>query len=215
MIYHGTPKVVGNFPITDDLEMMCYLYLPIKLPGQKEWRNNLEPRLMPFKPLIEACEAFEGRSLEDFYLFLTAKHLFVTPGNVGNRPGWHTDGFGGDDINYVWTDKFPTLFSKSEFTGISTDHSVSTKQFDDQALPEDDYSFPVNTLVRLDPFVVHGIPKNITPGMRTFFKLSISKNPYNLKGNSKNPLLPTSWKMYSREEVRNDPVRKERDYVVA
>jgi hypothetical protein len=192
---------------------MCYLYLPIKLPGQKDWHSFLEPRLMPFAPLIEACEAFEGRSLEKFYLFLTVKHLFVSPGNVGNRPGWHTDSFGGEDINFIWTNKFPTLFSKSNFVDISDDHTVSMKQFDEQARPEDDYSFPVNSLLRLDPFVVHGTPKTVTPGMRTFFKLSIGLNPYNLKGNSKNPLLPTTWKMFEREEVRNDPIRKERDFV--
>ena len=213
-MYHGTPKVVGTFDIQDDdLEMMCYLYLPIKLPGQDDWRSFLEPRLMPFKGMIEACEAFEGRSLKDHYMFLTVKNLFVTPGNVGNRPGWHTDGFGGFDVNYVWTNKFPTLFSKSKFTNISEDHTVSMKQFEEQALLEDDYSFPVNTLLRLDPFIVHGIPKDIKPSMRTFLKLSISLDPYNLKGNSKNPLLPTAWKMHDRTEVRNDPIRKERDSV--
>lgn len=214
--YNRSPKSVGTFTITDDLEMMCYLYFPIKTPGSAEWKSNLEPRLQPFEALIQACESFEHginpSFCADSFYYLTAKHLFVTKDNVANRPGWHTDGFGGDDINYTWCDRFPTIFSKSRFTNIDVDHTVSMHQFDAQALPEDDYSLPENTLTRLDPFVVHRTPKTVTEGMRTFFKLSISKHPYNLKGNSKNPKLSLDWKLHDRSGVRNDPVYHGKDY---
>lgn len=38
--YNRPPKCVGIYELSsDDIEMMCYLYLPIKLPGQKDWHS--------------------------------------------------------------------------------------------------------------------------------------------------------------------------------
>ena len=231
--YNCPPESVGiiTIPNHDELEMMCYLYQPIKIPGNHRWDLNLEPRLEPFIPMITACERFEVTCMSnrlkisltdaweildnDYYYYLTVKNLFVTPDNCANRPGWHTDGFGGEDINYTWCNTMPTLFSHSTFTNIDVHHSVSMHQFDEQAKPEDDYELPPCTLTRLDPFIVHRTPKNVKEGMRTFFKLSISKHPYNLKGNSRNPLLKQTleWKFYGREGVRNEPIYQGKDYV--
>lgn len=226
--YEALPESVGIIDVdlpggTSELEMMCYLYQPIKVPGTYAWANYLEPRLKPFYDMILMAENHETirggdckqalRTLDESYYYLTVKNLFVTKDNVANRPGWHTDGFGGDDVNYTWCDKFPTIFSRSKFTDIDPDHAVSMHQFDMQAKPNDDYELPEKMLTRLDPFVVHRTPKVVREGMRTFFKLSISKHPYNLKGNSKNPLLPDlNWKEYDRSGVRNDPVYHGKDY---
>ena len=220
-MYNEPPVSLGICEVaTDDLEMMCYLYYPILVPGQNphEFDQYLEPRQYPFSGLIHRAFDWEqdsGIGLANKYAFLTIKHLFVSPGNCANRPGWHADGFGGTDINYTWCNRYPTLFSHSHFQNITNDHIASMSEFDAQAKPEDDYSLPEKTLTRITPRVVHHIPKHIELGMRTFFKVSISDHPYNLKGNSKNPLLSdkTQWKEFWREHVRNDPAFKEADRV--
>jgi hypothetical protein len=205
-MYNEKPIDLGVHEVaTVDLEMMCYLYYPIKVPGQgiNDFIDYLEPRQCPFIDLIHGAMAFEAKKGNDIinqYAFLTIKHLFVTPGNCANRPGWHADGFGGNDINYTWCNRYPTLFSRSQFENIPNDHIRSLEAFDSQAKPE-------KTLTRITPFVVHHIPKIVETGMRTFWKLSIADKPYNLKGNSKNPRLAdkTQWKEHWRTHVRNDP----------
>ena len=43
------------------------------------------------------------------------------------------------------------------------------------------------------------------PCFRTFFKLSFSKDKYDLKGNSHNYLFDYNWEMRERKENRNIP----------
>ena len=224
--YNEKPESLGVTELdTSDLEMMCYLYQPVKPIGSPYSHVNyfIEDRLYSFIPMINDCLLHEvelGLGFEEVknsYVYLTVKHLYVTPTYCANRPGWHTDGFGTEDINYTWCDKFPTLFNSSKFDNIDTTHTGSMKQFDTLALPENDYELPVKTLTRLTPFVVHTTPKVVTETMRTFFKLSISKHPYNLKGNSKNPILgDMPWNFHDRSEVRNtESFAGDSDFVVA
>ena len=146
---------------------------------------------------------------------MTARRGYATPGNPLNRPGWHSDGFGTDDVNYVWTDRFPTLFAIGDFGNVSTDHKVSGEQFAhvaNNSTRVKHRTYRDRELLRLDPSVIHTAPPIPAPGgERSFFKISFSNSRYNLKGNAHNHLLNYDWPMYDRQVARNDPARKEAD----
>ena len=195
-------------------EVMYYLYLPIKFQGQG--KMFLEQRLWPLFPLLNAIRNDVGeRAWFDNYVYVTVKKMFVSPQVTANRPGWHADGFGTNDLNYIWYDELPTLFAEGEDFHITEgDHIKSLEEF------ERDANSPANkivtyqpkTLLKLDPYVVHAVDTNVKEQiMRTFVKVSISRDRYNLKDNSINPLLPTRWKMYDRANVRNDPNQAQKD----
>lgn len=186
-------------------EVMHWMYLPVVWRGQAELR--LPPNVEFLRPMIQRC--MDDRHLwwrRDAYVYLTARHGWATPENPINRPGWHTDGFGSNDINYIWADVHGTRFAVHPFERISRDHIMSMRQFEAQATTTmlgDDQA-----LYRLNQFVVHQTPIIPPPGCwRSFVKVSISPFKYNLAGNSHNHLFDYDWEMLSRDEVRNDPYR--------
>ena len=87
MKYGSEPVNLGIVDVECD-EMMFYMYLPIKMRGG--W-FAIPDRLKRFAPMVQA--ATNGDDVTGKYIYLTAKHLYVTPDNPGNRPGWHSDGF--------------------------------------------------------------------------------------------------------------------------
>lgn len=215
--YGAPPRAVASMRLEWD-EYMHYLYLPVRLPGQAGVR--LPDRLgFMAHPLNVACNTEHGIRgstawLEDHYIYVTARRGYATPGNPLNRPGWHADGFGSDDVNYIWSDRWPTRFAVGRFVDISDDHVVSAGQFDQQITWSETAcergSIEVSNgkpcvLYRLDPSVIHATPIIDGGGDRSFFKISISRSRYNLRGNSHNYLFDYDWKMWDRSEVRNDP----------
>jgi len=203
--YSNAPSIIGNYPIKCQ-EMMFYMYLPIKLKGVMD--IFIPERLEIFRPLIESVLKTEGNiKLKDKYIYITAKHLFVTPDNPGNRPGWHSDGFLTNDINYIWCDNHPTDFVIQKLS-ITENHEDSLKEFDEQIKKENIVTYPKNSLLKLDPSVIHRTPLLPESGMRTFVKISISTEKYNLVGNSHNYLLDYKWEMFTRQEIRNHPTLK-------
>lgn len=199
-------------------EYMHYLYLPVVMPGSE--RIRLPQNLEFIRHEVEAVcldEMVGDPTLvgDPLYVYVTARRGYATPGNPLNRPGWHADGFGTDDINYLWSDRWPTRFAIGEFKDISEDHVRSAEQFEGQIVSAS-YSAVVpelrieagepNAIYRLDPSVVHATPIIDPPGGdRSFFKISVSPSRYNLLGNSHNYLFDYEWHMYSRSEIRNDP----------
>lgn len=181
-------------------EMIFVQYMPIKMPDTP----LCVPRhLECFYPLL-------GPAVHDDhfgkYIYLTAKHLYVEEDRCFNRPGWHIDGFGTDDINYIWTDRGPTEFCEQHFE-LSDDCDESMAQMETGARPENICTYGAHELLRLDNKVVHRAPMSISAGMRTFVKISISRDRYNLYGNAHNYLLNYDWPMVPREEKRNHPSR--------
>jgi hypothetical protein len=189
-------------------EMMFYQYLPIKLQGQTT--IHVEDRVkdnfgsLISKVLCDYVGVYGLDSFVDSYVYVTVKHLWQTRGTSFNRQGWHTDGFGTQDINYIWSNRNPTVFNISDFN-LSTDDTVSILQMEEQAAGINDYIFANNTLFRLTPFNVHRVNPIQQEGMRTFCKVSFSKDKYNLKGNSHNHLLGYNWEMRDRDNARNIP----------
>lgn len=206
-IYGNLPKVIGSCKIPTD-EMMFWLYCPVKLAKQED--ACVPANLQKYYPLIEAVRRDIGEN--DWYnkfIYITAKTLFVTPENPGNRPGWHSDGFLTDDLNFVWYDSNPTVFfcDFNEYS-FTADHVKSLDEMD--KLCEGDTRshcrFKPYELLKLDQTVLHKVDTNIEAGVRTFVKISVSDKPYALKGNSVNHLIHYDWKMNERGVDRNCPI---------
>jgi len=184
-------------------EMMFYLYLPVKLPGMS---SVVLPRNL--ETLGDMLALIEEDCLDDWlykYVYVTAKRMFVGPGNPGNRPGWHIDGFmSNGDINYIWSDMNPTQFAVQPFMNIPYDDQESMEEIERQVNPEDIQTYTDGDLLRLDEEVVHRVNPEPEPGDRSFVKITVSDHQFASKGNSYNYLLPPyNWKMKKRELERN------------
>lgn len=203
--YNKRPKNLGIFECNVQ-EFFSYTYLPIKLLGGAE--PVIEERLKVFNNLIgRACCDFIGSfgldSYVNSYVYLTAKHQYQREGNGFNRPGWHSDGFGTNDISYIWSNRQPTIFNSGSFF-LSNDDVLSMKEMEEQAQPENNYSFDNNSLLRMDQFSIHRVAK-YEGGNRAFVKICFSPDIYNLKGNSINYLLDYQWNYEERLKTRNIP----------
>ena len=204
--YGQLPKVLGKYFISPK-EMMFYQYLPIKMPGNTQ--PIYEPRLKCFDNIIGAicCDFIGEFGLDKYvesYLYLCAKNLFQSKGCSYNRMGWHCDGFLTDDINYIWSDSCPTIFNNSDFN-LTMNDRISMLEMESQALKENDFNYEENQLIRLNQFNVHKVADVTKEGMRTFLKLSFSKDKYDLIGNSKNYMIDYDWQMKERKAERNIP----------
>jgi len=227
---YGEPPVEHSFhEFPEWQEFMHYLYLPVRLKDGPE-DVILPPNLEFLRQVIEYCWSSvyqDHRHLNDPYIYVTARRGFATPGNPLNRPGWHCDDFGGEDINYIWSDRWPTRFLVREMgdggrdLGVPSDDEESMHYFEAFASDPQHYGLHIETarggqLLELNPWVIHSTPEIGAPGgMRSFFKISFSNHRYNLKGNSHNHLLGYRWHMFDRGEVRNSTdERRNADFVV-
>lgn len=201
------PEIIGKIDVTTPQEYCFCMYMPIKMNDGPYIK--LPTQFYPYADIIEAATWNERRKMgssefDQHYAYLTVKYLFVTPDNPANRPGWHSDGFLTDDVNYVWFDKYPTVFCVQDFD-VDDDHFKSLAQFEEQAREENFWTAPEKTLLRLDARHIHKVPLDIPEGgdFRTFVKITFSKDRYNLKGNARNPLFDYDWQMHDRSIVRN------------
>lgn len=206
-MYGKLPTVIGTDFHIDSGEFLYYQYMPIKLFG--ETKIIVEPRLKSFNEIIGiTCCDYVGRNgltaFVNSYVYLTAKRIVQVPGCYVNRPGWHTDGFLTDDINYIWSDSLPTIFNTTRFV-LSADDVASQEEMEQQADPANNVVYPNHALLRLDKCVVHRCDDTPITVTRTFLKLSFSKDKYDLKGNTHNYLLNYDWHMRDRNSTRNVP----------
>lgn len=200
MRYGALPEDLGLIDLAP-VEMMFWMYCPVKVPGRS---IAIPENLEQFRPLL--MRAWERDGFKDRYVYLTAKTLWVAGDYIGNRPGWHSDGFGTDDVNYIWYDRAPTEFYEDNFE-LPADCADSMTIMEQRAVRAKIITYPDKHLLRLTPEVIHRSPVGFKPGMRTFVKVSISKDRYNLEGNSINHGLGESWPLVPREPVRNHPAR--------
>lgn len=206
MEYGELPKCLGLFEV-DCKEMMFYQYLPIKLIGQVQ--PVYEERLKCFDSLVGTifCDYIGEFGLNTYvnsYAYLTAKYLYQMPNCSFNRTGYHSDGFMTDDINYVWCDKNPTIFNYTKFN-LSMDDKKSIEEMEFQEDKRKQRVYDENSLLRLNQFNIHKVNESDFQGMRCFFKISFSKDKYDLIGNSHNYLLDYNWEMRHRSNERNIP----------
>ena len=204
---YGLPPEDLGLVETKCPEMMCYQYLPIRIPDPTQYRKGqgfaykIPERLQWVSDLLRFIEVDK-----DDYVYLTAKNLWASADNKGNRGGWHSDGFMTNDVNYIWYDCLPTEFAVQNFN-ITEDCERSLKEFEEQVDIRHIITYPNQHLLKLTPENIHRVSESRIEGFRTFVKISVSKNKYNLKGNSHNYLFDYDWTMVNRFEERNHPCR--------
>lgn len=222
MKYGFPPADLGLIDL-NPVEMMFWMYCPIK--DKNSHTVELPDNLQQYQPIIN--HVYRDVKMDEFwnnefvnrwyksYVYITAKTLWVSGDYIGNRPGWHSDGFGTNDINYIWCDRAPTefLITKDPFT-LSTDCDISMREMEyisrrEQEKGNDPVVYEDKHLLKLTPAVIHRSPVNFAAGMRSFVKISISSNFYNLEGNSINHQFDFNLKfeMQPRQEQRNHPTR--------
>jgi hypothetical protein len=200
-IYGAAPVDLGRVDL-DVSEMMFWLYCPIKIPGAiaEHYPDQLEKYVHLINAVYDdVCKTYGIGRWRDSYVYLSAKVTHVTPDSPGNRPGWHSDGFLTDDLNYIWADRNPTEFLITDGLRISVpeDHVKSMELFEYWANEAEGQRgdrrehVKVNHLYRLDQTNIHRVSKNVESGKRAFLKVSVSDKPYVQLGNSINhhPLL--------------------------
>lgn len=209
MIYGTVPEALGKVDVENN-ESMLYLYLPIKLAGQSE--VSLPKNLKKFQPIVDAVRG----SMGIYYwvnrnVYITVKAMYVDGTNTAQRPGWHSDGFMTDDLNFLWYDSEPTDFYCGGLLRLTQDHEQSLVEMAE--IGEDDVvNYPEKTLLLLDEFVIHRPKPEMKHGFRTFVKVSISEHIYALEGNSVNydPAIfheTSKWVYAKRSDSRNCPAR--------
>ncbi|MGK2908552.1 MAG: hypothetical protein ACSLE1_01910 [Sphingobium sp.] len=198
MIYGSLPQDLGLIDLSP-VEMMFWMYCPISTPQEG---IRLPDNLRSFEPLVAAVHNYDWDHFTERYVYLTAKTLWVSGDFIGNRPGWHSDGFGTNDVNYIWYDRAPTEFFEDGFQ-LPEDCSDAMAQMEDRANGKSIVTYPAKHLLRLTPHVIHRSPVGFEPGMRTFVKVSVSKDRYNLEGNSVNHKLSERWPLLPRQVERN------------
>lgn len=217
---NSKPENLGNVEINH--EEMCFtLYLPIKLRGQSARfalaagqyvPDNIRESVHDILNKIFHHEMSLNNDLIDKYVYITFKHTYVSPNSMSQRMGWHIDGFGTDDVSYIWYSAAPTEIAEQSFE-LSSDDRQSMIDMQEQIDGENIVTYPCGSLLRLNNNVVHRVSENHDyEGMRTFIKISISDHVFNLKGNAKNHLIDYDWNMYSREQLRN--MEHNRDHYV-
>lgn len=208
MNYGKTPFAISEHKINVE-EMFFYQYLPISMEGISGIR--LPQQLEIFQPLIfTALDHVYRRNQKFKYVYITAKNLFISEGKNLNRPGWHSDGFLTDDLNFIWCNDVPTEFITGDWSKevIPQDHNLSIPVFDYLAKTSEVQICEPNTLYLLDQFVIHECAKySGQPKMRCFVKISFSNEKYNLKGNSHNYEFDYEWEMKERSLTRNHPAK--------
>jgi hypothetical protein len=218
--YGEAPVEVGLWNGRYFTELMHWLYLPVFMPGNVELTipRNLQTQSIDFMTRLALLDYEQNEGdWRDKYVYVTARRGFATPDNPLNRVGWHTDGFGTDDVNYIWCDRYPTQWLDAP-TGIgdpSEDHLKSVEHFDMMANESDAPIREVGpgVVYRLSPYVIHCTPNVPAPGgMRSWVKVSVSEHRYNLIGNSHNWELDYDWEMVERDTLRNDPARAMNDF---
>lgn len=203
--YGKPPRDLGLVNISP-IEMMFWLYCPIKLPRSNEC--TVPDNLLGFMPLVEAVRRdLPPEVWRANYIYLTAKTLWVTHENPGNRRGWHSDGFMTDDLNYVWSDRDGTLFwTPLDLITFTQDHSLSLAEMDEAAELGPHKTYPDKHLLKLDQSVIHRVADFAAAGVRSFAKISVSRHRYNLAGNSINHALAADWELIERKPERNHPI---------
>ncbi len=207
------PKDLGLIEL-ESSEMMFWMYLPISVPQSHSF--ILPDNLKQFGELVLAVRDDDPSAFFLRYAYLTVKTLWVEGDYIGNRPGWHIDGYGTEDVNYIWADRAPTLFlSQKNRWMLSDECDLSLHQMAKIGRYAEAYkhvglrTYPDKHLLRLDNKVLHRSPTNFEPGYRTFVKVSLSHDRYNLKGNAVNHLLPeTHWPLVDRRTERNHPAKE-------
>lgn len=211
MIHSQIPKGIEAKYDVDELEFCNIVYMCIKDKGCSEYQipNNLECVVSEVIAGIYelAPELYDNDWTK--YCYLSIKKQYVQPNTYGNRSGFHIDGFKSDQENFIWGDcsATPTEVVIGNFL-LSDDHEKSLDEMDIQSSKWFKYQLNTNTLYYMDQNCVHRPTVNKTNEsvLRTFIKITFSKELFNCFGNAWNYKLPHIKPNVHRKETRNHTV---------
>ena len=210
-IHSTIPKGLYTKYDTESLEFCNIVYMCIKQAGSSEYSvpDNL-------KEIVDSVISDIYTLSPDLYdndwtkyCYLTIKKMYVQPNSYGNREGFHIDGFLSDQENFIWSDceETPTEVSIGKFE-LSNSHETSLTEMMVQA----SYNFteqlkPFN-LYDMNHSIVHRPTKNLNNEavLRTFIKVTYSKELFNCVGNAWNYKLPHIRPAVKRNQSRNHTV---------
>lgn len=205
------PEKSIELKLTNDFEFCNHTYMCIKQKGMSEYQipDNLQSVV---DPILAGVHELSSHLYENDWLYncyLTIKHEFVNPGSIGNRPGWHIDGFLSDQYNFIWCDALPTEICQNNFE-LTLDHKISLQEMLIQSAGNNAFHLGLssNVLYELNQHCVHRPTVNKTSKaiLRTFIKVTFSKEDFNCIGNAWNYKLPHIKPHVSRSENRNHAV---------
>lgn len=203
-----------GFPLKLDsrgLEFCSSVYMCIKQVGEAHYSipDNLSPIVHQILGGIYSLD----HNIEDWesYCYITIKKGYIQPNSLGNRDGWHIDGFLSDQRNFIWSDcdATPTEVCEGEFH-LTPSHDASLGEMLDQAGKPNHFIHQLKSgvLYELDQNMVHRPTKNLTREavLRTFVKITFSRELFNCVGNAWNYKLPHIIPTVKRAETRNHTV---------
>lgn len=179
---------------TSSIEYCNHAFMCIKQEGSSEYSVPDNLQLLVTQMLSGIYDLSEYLYDNDYRYncYLSIKHEYVNPLSIGNRPGWHIDGFKSDQFNFIWFDSIPTEVCTGSFH-LTNDHNISLEEMMVQSSGNDKFkhTLPVNTLYEMNKECVHAPSYNTyNPILRTFIKITFSKEQFNCIGNAWNYKLP-------------------------
>ncbi len=220
----GSLKEKEPFSAREADRYLLFMDMPIKLAG-KGWQIPIE--LAQYREVIEKSARFErliNPNYPDYNVYLTIDQRPVMPGESQRRTGWHGDSYINietriealhnkimieTDSIYLVSDCIPTQFCAGPFPFKSLDPNETEQvlhHFETTAKDKEVITYPPYTLVRMGPECIHRVGLNLlnTITLRTFLKITFSRQILNREGNGLNPLFDVNWPMYPRSaEKRN------------
>lgn len=204
------PCVVANYD-TNNLEFCNIVYMCIKEAGFSDYQIPENMRGLVEQVLSDIHHLSPNLIKEELekYCYITIKKMFVQPNTTGNREGWHIDGFKSDQENFIWSDSdsLPTEVSIGVFN-LTHDHQISIDEMMIQSTNNCSLQLKPNCLYYLDRECVHRATANKTENtvLRTFIKVTFSKELFNCLGNAWNYKLPHIKPNKTRLDSRNHGV---------
>ena len=210
-IHSTIPKGINAEYDVESLEFCNVVYMCIKQAGISEYSipDNL-------KELVDSVisdiytlspELYDNDWTK--YCYMTIKKMYVQPNSFGNREGFHIDGFLSDQENFIWSDceGTPTEVSIGKFE-LSKSHETSLTEMMVQASYNFTEQLKSFNLYDMNQSIVHRPTKNLNNEaiLRTFIKVTYSKELFNCVGNAWNYKLPHIKPNVKRNQSRNHTV---------
>lgn len=210
-IYSEVPDSVLMSLKTDHLEYCNVVNMCIKEAGCEQYQipDQFEDFVAGVVGHIVVLDPELYSGDQDYYAYLTLKRMYVQPNSVGNREGWHIDGFLSDQKNFIWSDSdaMPTEVCRGKFT-LTEDHEESLEEMLHQASSGFIEQLKTGRLYSMGQNCVHRPSRNDTNQavLRTFVKLTYTRELFNGFGNAWNYKLPHIKPSKQRSDCRNHGV---------
>ena len=198
--------------------------LAFRMPGQG-WRlpRLLQPYLEAIRIAVEAERALNADFAADedaYHAYVTVDQKRVEPHRTQRRQGFHGDAFmtpeNADlgraaltENTYLVCDTLPTEFKPGPFelADVYPDIARCLARFDELAAAQPTLTMAPYVVARITPYDVHSpaVNHDDAPRLRTFVKITFSRERFNRAGNAQNPLFRyDDWFWVPRNpEIRN------------